>query len=65
MNHKMAAAVKNSEPMFALPRALTDKTWDNKPLISPGKSQQTVPATAKTMARNLTAMATHLFPPHR
>jgi hypothetical protein len=51
MNHKMAAAVKNSEPMFALPRALTDKTWDNKPLISPGKSQQTVPATAKTMAR--------------
>jgi hypothetical protein len=47
----MAAAAKNSEPMIALSRALTGKAWDSKPAISPGKSQQTVPATAKTMAR--------------
>jgi hypothetical protein len=51
MNHKMAAAAKNSEPMIALSRALTGKTWDSKPPISAGKSQQTVPATAKKMAK--------------
>jgi hypothetical protein len=47
----MAAAAKNSEPMIALSRALTGKAWDSKPPISAGKSQQTVPATAKTTAR--------------
>jgi hypothetical protein len=47
----MAAAAKNSEPMIALSRALTGKASDSKPLISAGKSQQAVPATAKTTAR--------------
>jgi hypothetical protein len=47
----MAAAVKNSEPMVALSRALTGEAWDSKLPISAGKSQQTAPATAKTMAR--------------
>jgi hypothetical protein len=57
MNHRMAAPAKNSEPMIALSRALTGKPWDSKPLVSPGKSQQTVPATAKTMASILIAIA--------
>ncbi len=47
----MAAAAKNSEPMIALSRELTGKAWDSKPPISPGKTQQTMPATAKTMTR--------------
>jgi hypothetical protein len=51
MNHRRAAAAKNSEPMIALWRPLTGKTWDSEPPISPGNSQQTVPAIAKTMAR--------------
>jgi hypothetical protein len=51
MNHRRAAAAKNSEPMIALWRGLTGKTWGSRPPISPGKSQQTMPATAKTMAR--------------
>ena len=51
MNHRMAASAKNSEPMIALSWALTGKAVGRKPRISPGKSQQTAPATAKTMAR--------------
>jgi hypothetical protein len=51
MNHRIAAPAKNRAPIIALSRALTDRAWDSKPLISAGKSQQTVPATAKTMAR--------------
>jgi hypothetical protein len=57
MNHRMAAAVKNSEPMILLSWALKGKTWDSKLPISLGKSQQTVPATTKTMARILIAIS--------
>jgi hypothetical protein len=42
----MAAPVKNRAP-----RAPTDKGWNSKPPIAPSQSQQTAPATAKTMAR--------------
>jgi len=48
----MAAPTKNSAPIITLSRALTGKAGNSKPTIAPGQSQQTAPATAKTMARN-------------
>jgi hypothetical protein len=51
MNRSMAAPAKNGEPMIALLRALTGKPGDSKLPISPGQSQQTVPAIAKAMAK--------------
>src|ERR1700751_717958 len=56
-NSRMAAPTKNSAPIITLSRALTGKAGNNKPTIAPGQSQQTAPATAKTMARILIAIA--------
>jgi hypothetical protein len=53
----MAAPTKNSAPIITLSRALTGKAGNSKPTIAPGQSQQTAPATAKTMARILIAIA--------
>jgi hypothetical protein len=57
MNNRMAAPAKNSAPIIALSRALTGKAGNSQPTNAPGQSQQAAPATAKTMARTLIAIA--------
>jgi len=66
MNIRMAAPTKNSAPIITLSRALTGRAWNSKPPISPGRSQQTAPASAKTMARIFIAIAApRLYVPRR
>ena len=57
MKNRMAAPAKNSAPIIALSRGLTGKAGNSQPTNAPGQSQQAAPATAKTMARTLIAIA--------
>jgi hypothetical protein len=63
MNHKMAAAAKNSAPIIALSRALTGKAWNSKPPIAPGQSQR-LAVTRDWNIDGYTAFYIHLFGQH-
>ena len=49
----MAAPTKNSAPIITLSLTLTVRAGKINPVMAPGQSQQTAPATAKTLAKTL------------
>jgi hypothetical protein len=59
-NQRTAAPTKNSAPMTTLSRTLAVRA--NNRVMAPGQSQQTAPAAAKMMAKDLINIVTTLFP---